>query len=251
MLIDTHCHIHQEDYSLPIDEVLEHARVAGVTKMICVGTDKKSSLEAVQFAAQHDNAFATVGVHPHDSKMGIDGIAELATSNNPKLVAVGEIGLDYYYGHSPRETQMEMFERQLQIARDVNLPVVFHMREAFEDFWPIVDNFSGLRGVLHSFTDSLANMERGLAAGFYIGVNGISTFTRDQAQKEMYAQIPVDRLLLETDAPFLTPAPYRGKVNEPSMVSEVAKHHAKLRDMTLDELAHRTSRNAFTLFGIE
>lgn len=250
MLVDTHCHIHQSDYSLPAADVLMRAHEAGIKAMICVGTDQQSSVEAIEFAKKHEGVFATVGVHPHESKHGIDGIAELAKAGNTKLVAIGEIGLDYYYRHSSREVQMAVFEQQLQLAKDAQLPVVFHVRSAFDDFWPIVANFSGIRGVMHSFTDSFASLERGLVAGFYVGVNGISTFTRDTEQTEMFRRIPLDRLLLETDAPFLTPAPYRGKVNEPSMVSEVAKYHANLRDISYDEIVSHTSHNAKILFGI-
>lgn len=250
MLVDTHCHIHQSDYSLPAEEVLVRARKAGVKEMICVGTDAKSSTEALAFARKHEGVYATIGVHPHDSSEGTSAIHTLAQASEPKLVAIGEVGLDYYYTHSPREVQIVAFERQLQLAKDLKLPVVFHVREAFDDFWPIVANFSGIRGVLHSFTDTHASLERGVKAGFYIGVNGISTFTRDEKQKEMFARIPIENLLLETDAPFLTPAPYRGKVNEPRMVCEIAKYHANLHDMSYDELAARTSQNAKTLFGI-
>lgn len=250
MLVDTHCHIHQSDYSLPAADVLTRAHEAGIKAMICVGTDQQSSVEAIEFAKKHEGVFATIGVHPHESKHGIDSIAELAKAGSTKLVAIGEIGLDYYYTHSSREVQMAVFEQQLQLAKDAQLPVVFHVRSAFDDFWPIVANFSGIRGVMHSFTDSFASLERALAAGFYVGVNGISTFTRDTEQTETFRRIPLDRLLLETDAPFLTPTPYRGKVNEPSMVSEVAKYHANLRDISYDEIASHTSHNAKILFGI-
>ncbi|NLA43002.1 TatD family hydrolase [Candidatus Saccharibacteria bacterium] len=251
MLVDTHCHIHGDDYSLPVDEVIQRANEAGVKKLICIGTTIDDSKKAVKFASGYDNVFASIGVHPHDSRHGVDLIAELASSSNKKIVAIGEIGLDYYYLHSPKSDQVLAFEKQLQIARDAGLPVVFHVRDAFDDFWPIVDNFSGLRGVLHSFTDKIEHMERGLAKGFYVGLNGISTFTRDESQKEMFLQIPLERLLLETDAPFLTPRPFRGKVNEPARVREVAEYHAAARGLRLDDLAIYTTRNAETLFGIQ
>ncbi|MGO3702027.1 MAG: TatD family hydrolase [Candidatus Saccharimonadales bacterium] len=260
MLIDTHCHIHEPDYELPLSEVLERAHAADVTKMICVGTTEESSRQALQCAEQYNELFATVGVHPHDTKDGVAAIAELVQTDAKKLVAVGEIGLDYFYLNSPRETQMTAFEQQLQVAYEADLPVVFHVRDSqsanrnttvWRDFWPIVDNFSKLRGVLHSFTDSSANIERGLARGFYVSVNGISTFTRDESQQAMFADIPLDRLLLETDAPFLTPRPFRGTVNEPCRVREVAKHQAMLRQCSLDEIARHTTRNAETLFDLQ
>lgn len=256
MLIDTHCHIHESDYPLDSSEVLLRARDAGVEKLICVGTTEKSSLEAVQFAARHDNVYASIGVHPHDTKDGYD-IASLFGSD--KLVAVGEIGLDYFYTHSPREVQTAALEAQIQMAVDHNLPIIFHVRDAlsterhesvWNDFWPIFDNFKGIRGELHSFTDTQMNLEEGLKRGLYVGVNGISTFTRDEAQKAMFASIPVTRLLLETDAPFLTPAPKRGIVNEPAFVKHVATHHAEIRKMTLDEIAAATTANATALFAL-
>lgn len=247
MLVDTHCHIHESDYPLPSEDVLLRAREAGVEKLICVGTSEKSSREAVQFAASHEGVYASIGVHPHDTKDGYD-IASLVGSE--RLVAVGEIGLDYFYTHSPREVQINALEAQIQLALDHDLPIIFHVREAFTDFWPIFDNFKGIRGELHSFTDTQANLEQGLKRNLYIGVNGISTFTKDETQKAMFAAIPVSSLLLETDAPFLTPTPKRGIVNEPAFVKHVATHHAAIRKMTLDELARQTTANASALFTL-
>ncbi len=247
MLIDTHCHIHESGYPLVVSVVLQRAHSAGVDRMICVGTSEQSSVEAVRFAADHDNVFASVGVHPHDTKDGYAQITELAKKG---VVAVGEIGLDYYYNHSPRDVQIAALESQIQTALDNNLPIIFHVREAFDDFWPLFDNFHGIRGVLHSFTDTQANIEQAFARGLYVGINGISTFTKDPAQQKMYATVPLERMLLETDAPFLTPAPYRGTINEPAFVSEVAKFHAKIRGIQLDEVAIATTTNATTLFRL-
>lgn len=302
MLIDTHCHIHDADYPLPVDDVLVRAHEAGVGKMICVGTDERSSADALKLAAAHDNLFAAIGVHPHETKEGWGEIASLASQHDKtmslpvsnlaalplsegsafpvgarqerkldqlapsgpevsgmggrgdekasKLVAIGEIGLDYFYTHSSREMQIQALEEQLQVALDHHFPVIFHVREAFDDFWPIFDNFIGIRGELHSFTDNQANLEQGLKRGLYVGVNGISTFTKDEAQKELFAHIPLEKLLLETDAPFLTPTPKRGTVNEPAFVSYVARHHATIRGISPEEIAKATSTNASTLFAI-
>lgn len=248
MLIDTHCHIH-EPYPLPIEAVLERAIEADVRQYICVGTAEESSRQAVAFAEQHSEAFAAIGVHPHETKDGYGAIATLA-GESKKVVAVGEIGLDYFYTHSPREVQLKALEDQMQIALKYDLPIIFHVREAFDDFWPLFDKYPGIRGELHSFTDSKENLNKALERGLYIGVNGISTFTKDDSQKEMFDSIPLDRLLLETDAPFLTPSLFRGKVNEPAYVKLVAEYHANRRGISLEEIAHATTANARTLFSI-
>lgn len=250
MLVDTHCHIHDDKYDFSHEEVIERAKQAGVVKLICIGTSFRTSEQAIALASEYDNVFAAVGVHPHDAKYGIDGINELAELDLDKLVAIGEIGLDYYYGNSPRNVQIKILEEQLQIARDNDLPVVFHVRDAFDDFWPVVNNFIGLRGVLHSFTDNIDNLNKATRRDLYIGVNGISTFTKDRQQQEMFMQIPLERLVFETDAPFLTPSPFRGKMNEPSMVSEIAKQYAMKRGVSFTELAKLTTKNAEKLFGI-
>ena len=249
MLIDTHCHIH-ESYELPIDEVLTTADEADVKQYICVGTSETSSRQAIEFSDKHPDSFASIGVHPHDTKDGYSKIAELAASGSEKLVAVGEIGLDYFYTNSPREVQIEALKTQIEVALAHNLPIIFHVREAFDDFWPIFDSYKGIRGVLHSFTDSKQNMEKAVSKGLFIGVNGISTFTKDETQKAMFDAIPLGRLLFETDAPFLTPTPYRGKINQPAYVKVIAQHHADRRGVSLKEISDATSQNARALFNL-
>lgn len=250
MLVDTHCHIHESDYPLDISETLKQAHAQGVNQLICVGTSEESSRRAVAFAATYDEAFASIGVHPHESKEGYGDIEALAATKPPKLVAIGEIGLDYFYTHSPRDVQIAALESQIATALKHDLPVIFHIRDGFDDFWPIFDNFHGIRGELHSFTDNQANLEAGLARGLYIGVNGISTFTKDEQQKELFAHIPLKNLLLETDAPFLTPTPFRGTVNQPAFVKNIAEHHAKVRGISLEEIASATTANARALFAL-
>lgn len=252
MFVDTHCHIHEPQFfdDGAAAEALRRATDYGVAKLVCVGTSEDSSRQAVEFADRHPICYAVVGVHPHDTKDGIAHIAAILAEKHKKLVGVGEIGLDYFYNHSSRDVQIAAFEQQLQWAADHSLPVSFHVRDAFDDFWPIVDNFKDIRGVLHSFTDSQANMERALSHGLYIGLNGISTFTKDEAQRRMYDAIPLESMLLETDAPFLTPAPYRGKVNEPAFVKHVAEYHADRRAVELEHLARVTSANASNLFSL-
>lgn len=254
LLTDTHCHIHEAQYPDSAG-ALERARTAGVDRLICVGTDETTSQEAVTFAGQHDNVWASVGLHPHDATHGPDSIRiiEECIKNDinvhvGKIVAIGECGLDYFYTHSPKETQIQMLEAQLDLATRYNLPIIFHVRDAFEDFWPIFDRYQGIRGVLHSFTDSAENLEKAYARGLYVGVNGIATFTKDETQRAMFASIRPNRLLLETDAPFLTPVPHRGKLNEPAFMTNVAHYIANLQAINLEELSRATERNATTLF---
>lgn len=267
--IDTHCHIQsagvtagerstQEMWAkagkTSVDEIVARANTAGVTKMVCVGCDVEDSVLAVGCVKTRENLFASIGIHPHEAmKFGnhqeeLERFAELATQ--PKVVAVGECGLDYFYAHSPREEQIKILEFQLHLAEQHNLPLIFHVREAFEDFWAVFDNFKGLQGVLHSFTDSSANMEKAIARGLYVGVNGIVTFAKQPSQLEMYRTIPRDNLLLETDAPFLTPVPFRGTICEPRHVALTAEFLSSLRGDTVEEISRATTQNAEKLFGI-
>jgi len=289
MLIDTHCHIHWPDYPIDFDEAIDHAHKAGIMEMICVGTDEADSQIAVKFAEEHESVFATVGVHPHYAEKGIGDIARLVdtvysgngfvpglkrapapiqtraadvSSNKDvqqdsdfvksKLVAIGEIGLDYYKNRSSHESQQKILREQIEIALKYDLPIIFHVREAYEDFWPIFDSYQGIRGVLHSFTDTMENAQKGLDRGLFIGVNGISTFTKDEAQKAMFAALPLDKTILETDAPYLTPSQFRGKVqvNEPAFVKEIAEHYGAIHQISFDEVAKVTTANARALFNL-
>lgn len=267
-LVDTHCHIQsvgqglgewvtRELWSkapeLTADTIVESAVQAGVTRMICVGCDLEDSRLSVDFVRERPECWASVGIHPHEAKDYLAGrkvpqFAALATE--PKVVAIGECGLDYYYEHSPKQAQTQVLEFQIELALEANLPMIFHVREAFDDFWPIFDNYKGIRGVVHSYTDSADNLQKALERGLYVGVNGIASFAKNPVQLEVYRSIPLDHLLLETDAPFLTPAPYRGTINEPKRLGRVADFLAELRGETRERLAETTTANARHLFGI-
>ncbi len=258
MLIDTHCHIHESDYPVDIDVVIEHAQKAMVKKIICVGTNVEDSCLALELAKKHDGIFASIGVHPHYANKSLDEFLDFAKTVefNKKTIAIGEIGLDYHYPDSPSpEEQFLLLKQQIELALEHNLPIIFHVREAYDDFWKVLDSIKSdkpIRGVLHSFTDSIENMQEGIRRGFYISINGISTFTHDKLQKQMYNSIPLDRLLLETDAPWLTPYPLRGKVkvNEPAFVKEVAEYISKSRDVSFEEISKATTANARNLFKL-
>ncbi len=249
--IDTHCHIHDSDfYTENREQAYAESREAGV-RMICVGTTIASSLEALAFCASHDACFSIVGIHPHDTKDNdVSELRALVEANRTQIIGIGEIGLDYYYSHSPRDVQLEVLRQQLQIAVDYSLPVSFHVRDAFDDFWPLLDEFPAIKGVLHSFTDTQANLDEALRRGLYIGVNGISTFTKDAAQQQLFKEVALENILLETDAPFLTPTPFRGKMNIPAYVGRVAEHQAMLKNVSPTDVTRITTANARAVFGI-
>lgn len=251
-LVDTHCHIHSEDYPLNPEEVIERAKDKSVTNMICIGTTALDSEKAVEFANKHRNIFAAVGLHPHDAKLGEDDFELLASLiMKEKVVAVGECGLDYFYENSPKIDQERALRYQIELALSFHKPMVFHVREAFADFWPIFDSYSGIKGVVHSFTGTRAEMEQAVQRGLYIGINGIMTFTKDPSQLETTKAIPLENLLLETDSPYLTPNPKRGTINEPANVELVAEFLSRLREVSVTTLSEATTGNARTLFCLD
>lgn len=268
-LVDTHCHIqssgasHGERSTLDKwakhpdrtpEAIIDDAVRDGVTRMICVGCDIEDSRLAVDFVQKRPECYASIGIHPHEAQRFADdtsGKAEFsALLEMDKVVAIGECGLDFYYGHSPEADQEKILRFQLELAVDHGKPVIFHVRDAFDTFWPIFDSYTGIRGVLHSFTDTQTNLDKAMERGLYIGVNGIATFTKDADQLEMYKSIPMSRLLLETDAPFLTPSPYRGTICEPYHIKVIAEFMSRLRNEPLEELAKSTTDNAKRLFRI-
>lgn len=252
---DTHCHIHFSDYQLDPEEVIASATKNGVSQLMAVGCTLSDSELGVALAQRHQNIWASVGLHPHEGAVyvhdnrALQSFRSLATQ--PKVVAIGETGLDYHYMHSSKEDQQKLFRFQLDLATEHNLPLIFHVREAFADFWRILDGYKGLRGVVHSFSSSRADLDEILARGFYVGLNGIMTFTKDKQQLEAAKAIPLQKLLLETDAPFLTPTPYRGTICEPKHVVVIAEFLSQLRNEELSALAEQTTRNAHALFGIK
>lgn len=269
-LFDTHCHIQSAGNSagerttgdlwakapdLSGQQIIKNAKENGVNKMICVGCDLDDSKLAVNFVQDKSECYASIGIHPHEaqhyaSQAGrLDKFAALA--KREKIVAIGECGLDYFYTHSPKHAQIEILKFQINLALEQSLPIIFHVREAFDDFWPVFDSYpkGKIRGVLHSFTDSVENMERAVASGLLIGVNGIATFAKGEQTSVMYRTIPLSSLLLETDAPFLTPTPYRGSINEPKHIRTIAEYLETIRGESLEEIARATTKNAKSLFS--
>ena len=251
-LVDTHCHIHAKEFNFDESAVFDSAIKAGVLQMICIGTSGQDSQDAVDFVTNKPGLWASVGLHPHDAKIGEDDLETIARlAVDPKVVAIGEFGLDYYYDNSPRDDQIKALEYQLQLAISFGKPCVFHVREAFADFWPVIDNFPGTKGVIHSFTKKKTEVDQSLKRGLRMSINGIMTFSKDIDQLEAARYIPLEKLLLETDAPFLTPAPLRGRMNEPANVRLVAAYLAEMRGETLDLLIEATTKNAQKLFSLD
>lgn len=267
-LVDTHCHIHTADSKrgdftvkkwheaeeTSAENLLKSAKAGGVGKLICVGTGYEDSAEAVDFVQDREGCWASIGVHPHEAKQflneykKLDNFNELA--NKPKVVAFGEVGLDYYYEHSPKHEQQKLLEMFLDLAQKKGLPVIFHIRDAFDDLWPILANFNRIKGVLHSFTSNEKNLDKAIARELYIGLNGIMTFTKDQSQLEAAKKVPLDRLLLETDAPYLSPKPLRGKICRPEYIGLTYEFLSGLRGEDKGVFTSTIAKNANKLFGI-
>jgi TatD DNase family protein len=263
MFIDSHCHLDGPRFDSDRERVIASARAAGVSTMLAVGTgDGPGTLDcAVKIAEQHDTVYATVGIHPDEAKLATDkDFEELEQlAHRPKVIAWGEIGLDYYYDHSPREVQKNVFTRQMELARAAKLPIVIHCRpsdntdDAWEDCLALIEQHwktSGLAGVLHCFTSTWPYAKRALDMGFMISFAGNVTFPKAQQIRDSALQVPLDRIFIETDSPFLAPVPFRGKRNEPAYVKEVARQIGELRGLSTDEIGAQTSQNFSRFFHL-
>ncbi|MDZ4762973.1 MAG: TatD family hydrolase [Chloroflexota bacterium] len=264
-LIDTHCHLNFDGFDTDRDAVLERARLAGVTRIIIPAVDAETTEQALALAARESGIYAAAGIHPNDTagcideettRRAVDQIAALAVQ--PGIVAIGEIGLDYHWDTSPKEAQRRAFEAQLALAAERRLPVIIHNRDASDDVIAILEAWTRdlppeLRarpGVLHSFSASMAIAARALECGFYLGFTGPITYKNADNLRQIAARVPLDRILIETDAPFLTPTPHRGQRNEPAYVALVAERLATLCQIPLAVLADATTANAIRLFAL-
>jgi TatD DNase family protein len=256
MLIDSHAHIQGKEYAGEAEAVIARAREAGVEMIVAVGGagDMSSNSEAVRLAHLFANVYATVGMHPHDAKdVGADELAVLKNlAVDPRVIAVGETGLDYYYSHSPHDVQRRVFGQFIEMARQTQLPIVVHEREAAQDAIELLRREGGgeLRGVIHCFTGNYEAACAYLDLGFYLSFTGIITFKNAGALREVVGKVPLDRMLVETDSPYLTPVPHRGKRNEPAYVRFVAETIAQVKAVAIDEVAAATTANVRALFGI-
>jgi TatD DNase family protein len=263
VFVDSHCHLDGSRFDSDREEVIARAREAGITNMLAVGTgDGPGTLDcAIKLAQQYEMVYATVGIHPHEAKLAkdsdFDQLEQLA--RHKKVIAWGEIGLDYYYDHSPRDVQKNVFIRQMELARAAMLPIVIHCRpsdnseNAWEDCLDLIEQHwkpSGVGGVLHCFTGTWEHAKRALDMGFMISFAGNVTFPKAQHIRDSAAKVPLDRMLIETDSPFLAPIPYRGKRNEPAYVKETARQIGELRGVRTEEIGTQTSQNFYHFFSV-
>ena len=253
-LIDSHCHLSYPGLAERQDEVLATARARGIAGFLNISTRQKEWGEVVGTAERNDDVWATIGVHPHeaDAHPDLGAAALIEAAAHPKVIAIGECGLDYYYDKSDRAAQRERFQAHIEAARATGLPLVVHTRDAEDDTAELLSREvgkGGVTGVLHCFTGSAELAKKALDLGFYISISGIVTFKNAQDLQQTAKNIPQDRLLVETDSPFLAPVPNRGKTCEPAFVADTAAFLSDLRDESLDELAEATSANFFKLFS--
>jgi len=258
--IDSHCHIDGEAFDADRDEVVERAKSAGVKAMLVVGTGNPHDGEiakAVEAAGRYENVFASVGVHPHDAKLYDDKAEETLVNlvkSSKKVIAWGEIGLDFYYDHSPRDVQIEVFKRQIRTARELNLPIIIHSRDADDETVEILTeecSYPKFKGIMHCFGGTAKMAQDLMNIGFLISFAGNVTFKKAENLRDAARVVPLERLLIETDCPFLTPIPFRGKRNEPMYVVETAKFLADFYGVEVEKLANQTTQNFLDFFKIK
>lgn len=252
-IIETHCHLDYLEEEQDLQDVIAAAQAANIERIITIAVSAENLDTVMGIIERHEQVWGTQGIHPHDANDYNDDVESRIRENalHEKVLAIGEIGLDYYYDHSDRAKQRTAFERQLQIAIDLDMPIVVHTREADEDMQSILQNFVGSmpkRGVIHSFTSGKSLAEYCLSEGFHLGFNGISTFNSAENVREIVSLTPVEKILFETDSPYLTPVPYRGRKNEPKYLPFIAEHVAQVKDVPLEELLPQVWKNSIELF---
>ncbi|HEY4982284.1 MAG TPA: TatD family hydrolase [Pseudolabrys sp.] len=254
MLVDSHCHLDFPDFAAELDEVVARARAAGIGRLVTICTRVRKHAQVLAVAEKFPEIYCSVGTHPHNAheELDIDAKALIALTKNPKVVAIGEVGLDYHYDNSPRDAQAQGLRQHIAAARETGLPLVIHAREADADMARILEDETGkgtFPAVLHCFTGGRDLAFKAIELGHYVSFTGILTFKNSAALRDIAAALPADRILVETDAPYLAPLPYRDKRNEPAYVVETAKVLADTCGVTADEIARQTTENFFRLFN--
>lgn len=250
-MIDVHAHFDDERYDEDRDRVLAALPAAGITRLINSGSTFASCKRALELTRRYDYIYASIGIYPHDTPElevnGLEALRQLA--QQPKVVAIGEIGLDYYYDGAPKELQQKWFHKQLELAEELNLPVVIHSRDAMRDTLEILRQHPNNRGIFHCYSGSVESLREVVALGWSISMGGVVTFKNSRVTKEVAAAVPADRLMLETDSPYLAPVPYRGKRNTSAYLTEVVAEIARLRETTPAEILRMTDENAQKMFN--
>lgn len=249
MIIDTHAHLNIDEFSTELADILARAEASDVKRIIVIGMNQKANQKGIELA-KNPALYATVGIHPADVNEGLDMALLRQQLKQPKVVAIGEIGLDLYWVKDNLPLQIEIFKKQLDLAIELNLPVVIHMRDSAQEIYDVVKQYPGLQGVMHCFSADLDWAMKFIDLGLYIGIGGPVTFKNNVIAKAVAQHIPLERLLVETDSPYLPPVPFRGKRNEPAYTRLVVEEIARLRGVTIEELSKITSENAIRLFGL-
>lgn len=255
MFIDTHVHLNADQYEGDLQEVIDRALEAKVERMVVIGFDRKTIERTMQLIEQYDFVYGVIGWHPVDAidctQQDLEWIEQLAS--HPKIVGIGETGLDYYWDKSPKDVQQELFRKQIQLAQKINLPIVIHNRDATGDVVQILreENAASVGGVMHCFSGSVETARECIAMNFMISLGGPVTFKNARLPKEVATEIALEHLMIETDAPYLAPHPHRGKRNEPAFVPLIAEEIARLKGLTIEEIAQATTANAKNFFGID
>ncbi len=253
-LIDSHAHIDDQRFASDREQVIQRALEAGIKQLINVGSNLETSKQSVALAEKYPFIYAAAGVHPHDAKNLPSNYLKILEEilQKPKVVAVGEIGLDYYYELSPRDVQQEVFIEQLNLAKELGKPVIIHLRDAYGDFLDIMrkERLEPIKGVMHCFSGSWEVAEECMQLGFYISFAGPITFDNAKRLREVAKRVPLEKILVETDCPYLTPVPHRGKRNEPAYVRYVAEQIAEIKGLSVEEISRQTVLNTRKLFGI-
>ncbi|MCF7844688.1 MAG: TatD family hydrolase [Kiritimatiellales bacterium] len=251
-MIDSHCHLADRKFTQDIDQVLARAKEAGVDRCVTIADTLKESRQCIEIAEKYSEVFATVGVHPHGSRgWGVgDRDKLIGMLSNDKVVALGEIGLDYYYDNSPRDVQRDVFKTQLELAKELDVSVVIHCRNAIDDLRKIIEDVDHKKMVLHCCTEKWEDVEWLVERGALLGFTGIATYSKADEIREVIEKCPLEQIMIETDAPYLAPDPHRGERNEPAFVVEVAKLIARLKTSSLEEVDRVTTKNTTEFYGL-
>lgn len=252
-LVDSHCHLDRLDLSSfenSLDRVIEHAQRLDVNKILCVAVDQKNIATVIEVASRYANVYASVGQHPSEDEVSLSAAELVELAQHPKVIAIGETGLDYYYEHTDREFQKQRFVTHIEAARQLGKPLIIHTRSAQEDTLQLLKEHHVTKAVFHCFTESWEMAEAGLDLGLYISFSGILTFKNAEALRSVAKKVPLERILVETDAPYLTPVPFRGKANCPGYTRYVAECLAEIKGISYSEVATRTTENFMKLFAV-